>query len=87
MLAALLAVALIAMTVLALLLAGAVAAVVTGIVVLNVSATIVCSRSRALRRIHATQAERWRPSSFPVPPEPVDELVDDPAHSLTIHRR
>ena len=87
MLAPLLAVALIALTVLALLLAGVVAAVATGIVLLNVFATIVCSRSRALRRVHAAQAERWRPSSFRLPPEPLDELEDDPAHSLTIHRR
>lgn len=87
MLAALLAVALIALTVFALLLAGAIAAVVTGIVLLNVFATIVCSRSRALHRVRAAQAERWRPSSFRLPPEPLDELDDDPARSLTIHRR
>jgi hypothetical protein len=86
MLAALLAVALIALTVLAVLLAGAVAAAVTAIVLLNVFATIVCSRSRALRRLHAAQADGWRPSSFRLPPEPTDEPDEDPAHSLTIHR-
>ena len=87
MLAALLAVALIGLTVLALLVAGAIAAVATGIVMLNVSATIVCSRSRALRRLRAAHVEPWRPSSFRLPPEPAGELDEDPAHQLTIHRR
>jgi hypothetical protein len=86
MLAALLAVALIALTVLALLLVGAVAATVTAVVLLNVFATIVCSRLRALRRRHAVEAERWRPSSFPRHPEPTGEPDEDPAPSLTIHR-
>jgi hypothetical protein len=87
MLVGLLAVVLIALTVLALLLAGAIAAVVTGIVLLNVFATIVCARSRALRRVRTVQAESWRPSAFRLPPEPTDEFEDDPARSLTIHRR
>jgi hypothetical protein len=87
MLVGLLAVLLIVLTVLALLLAGAVAAVVTGIALLNVLATIVCARSRALRRVHTVRAESWRPSAFRLPPEPTDEREDDPAHSLTIHRR
>jgi hypothetical protein len=86
MLAPLLAVALIALTVLALLFAGAVAAAVTAIVLLNIFAMIVCSRARALRRLHAAQAEGWRPSSFRRPPEPTGEPDDDPADSLTIHR-
>ena len=86
MLAALLAVALIALAVLALLLAGAVAAAVTAIVLLNVLATIVCNRSRALRRLHAARADGWRPSSFRLPPEPTDEPDEHLADSLTIHR-
>jgi len=87
MLAPLLTVALVALTVLALLLAGVVAAAVTGIVLLNVFATIVCSRSRTLRRMRAAQAESWQPSSFRPPPQLPGELHDDPAHPLTIHRR
>ncbi|MEA2153754.1 MAG: hypothetical protein QOI18_1987 [Solirubrobacteraceae bacterium] len=83
MLAPLLAVALIALTVLALLLAGVLAAVATAIVLLNVLATIICSRSRALRKMHA---EHWRPSSFRAPPQPADEAGEEPAPSLTIHR-
>jgi len=86
MLTPLLAVALIVLIVLALLLAGAIAAAATGIVLLNVFATIVCARSRALRRMRSIPTERWRPSSFRLPPEPVDESDDDPSHSLTIHR-
>lgn len=87
MLAPLLAVALIVLTVLALLLAGALVAALTGVVLLNLFATIICSRSHALRRLRAARAERWRPSSFRLPPEPTDEREDDPAQSLTIRRR
>jgi hypothetical protein len=86
MLAPLVAVALIAVTVLALLLAGVVAAVTTGIVLLNVIATVVCSRSRSLRKMHAAHAERWRPSSFRSPPQPPGEPDEEPAPLLTIHR-
>jgi hypothetical protein len=91
MLAALLAVALIALTVLALLLAGAVTAAVSAIVLVNVLVTVLCSRVRALRNGHAAHAERWRPSSFRLPPEPTSELDEghepSPSPSLTIHRR
>jgi hypothetical protein len=86
MLAPLLAVVLIALTVLALLLAGVVAAVVTGIVLVNIFATIVCSRSRALRNVHATRPERWRPSSFRLPPEPTGES-EEAEDSVRIRRR
>ena len=91
MLAALLAVALIALTVLALLLAGAVAAAASAIVLVNVFVTVLCSRARALRNVHAAHAVRWRPSSFRLPPEPARELDEErecaPSPSLTIHRR
>lgn len=86
MLAPLLAVALIALTVLALLLAGALAAVVTGIVLLNVFATVICTRARALRTMHAAPARRWRPSSFRQLPEPTGDGDEHAAPSLTIHR-
>ena len=87
MLAPLLAVGLIALTLLALLLAGALAAVTTGVMLLNVFATVVCSRSRALRKRHAAPEERWRPSSFPSPPQAAGESGDEPGRSLTISRR
>jgi hypothetical protein len=86
MLAPLLAVGLIALTVLALLLAGVLAAVTTGIVLLNVFAAVICSRSRALRKMHAAPAERWRPSSFHAPPQVAGEPDGEPAPSLTIRR-
>jgi hypothetical protein len=85
MLALLLAVALIALTILALLLAGVVAAIFTGIGLLNVFAVLLGLRSRGART-PAVAPERWRPSSFRRPPElPVPE--EDPAHELTVHRR
>jgi hypothetical protein len=85
MLALLLAVALIALTILALLLAGVVAAIVTGIALLNVFAVLLGLRSRGART-PAVAPERWRPSSFRRPPElPVPE--EDPSHELTVHRR
>jgi hypothetical protein len=87
MLAPLLAVALIALTVLALLLAGVVAAAATGIALVNVFAAVVCSRSRAVRGAHAAPAERWRPSSFRRPPEPLDEPEEEATPRLTIRRR
>jgi hypothetical protein len=87
MLAPLLAVGLIALTVLALLLAGVLAAVTTGIVLVNVFATVICSRSRALREMHAAPGERWRPSSFHAPPRAAVESDEERAPSLTIHRR
>ncbi len=79
-------VALIALTVLALLLAGVIAAIATGIALLNVLATVICMRSRSLRRVAPTHAERWRPTSFRQPPEPSDEREGE-RPPLTIHRR
>jgi hypothetical protein len=87
MLALLFAVALIALTVAALLLAGAVAAIVTGIALLNVFATILGVRSHELHELHRRHRERWRPSSFRLPPEVTAEPDDEHAPSLTIHRR
>jgi hypothetical protein len=87
MLAPLLAVGLIALTVLALLLAGVVAAVTTAILLLNVSATVICSRSRVVRKMHAAPAERWRPSSFRAPPQAAGKPDEEPAPSPTIPRR
>jgi hypothetical protein len=84
MLALLLAVALIALTVLALLLVGVVAAVVTGIALLNAFAVVLGSRSRGARTV-AVPPERWRPSSFRRMPEP--PLAAEPdADELTVHR-
>ena len=85
MLALLLAVALIALTVLALLLAGVIAAIVTGIALLNVFAVLLGLRSRGART-PAVAPERWRPSSFRRPPEallPAEEASDE----LTVRRR
>jgi hypothetical protein len=87
MLALLFAVALIALTVVALLLAGVVAAIVTGVVLLNAFAGILGMRSRELHEVHRTRRERWRPSSFRLPPEVTDEPDDEHAPALTIRRR
>jgi polyferredoxin len=84
MLALLLAVALIALTVLALLLAGVVAAIVTGVGLLNALAVVLGLRSRG-GRTAAAPPERWRPSSFrrlPEPPLPSEQDADE----LTVHR-
>lgn len=89
MLALLLAVALIALTVLALLLAGVVAAIVTGVVLLNAFAVVLGLRSRGARTAAVPPEhqphERWRPSSFrrmPEPPLPAEQDADE----LTAHR-
>lgn len=89
MLALLLAVAMIALTVLALLLAGVLAAIVTGIGLLNVLALVIGLRARPAD--HAPSApERWRPKSFRRPPAPpLDPEADERLRSgeLTVHRR
>jgi len=85
MLALLLAVALIALTVLALLLAGVVAAIATGIALLNIFAVLLSLCSRGARA-PAIAPERWRPKSFRRPPEPPLPAEED-AHELTAHRR
>jgi hypothetical protein len=89
MLALLLAVALIALTVLALLLAGVVAAIVTGVVLLNALAVVLGQRSRGARTAavppEGRAPERWRQSSFrrmPEPPLPAEQESDE----LTVHR-
>jgi hypothetical protein len=83
--ALLLAVALVALTILALLLAGVLAAILTGIALLNVFAVLLGLRSRGASA-PAAAAERWRPSSFRRPPElPLPD--EDPSHELTVHRR
>lgn len=87
MLALLFAVALVALTVLALLLAGVVVAVVTCVVLLNAFAVLVGIRSRSLHEVKLERRERWRPSSFRLPPEVTSEPDDEPSHTLTIHRR
>jgi hypothetical protein len=87
MLALLFAVALIALTVLALALAGVVAAIVTCVVLLNAFAILVGIRSRSLNEVKLKRRERWRPSSFRLPPEVASEPDDETSHSLTIHRR
>jgi polyferredoxin len=89
MLALLLAVALIALTVLALLLAGVVAAIATGVGLLNVLALVIGLRSRRSRPA-PRPPERWRPRSFRRPPAPpLDPEAEEHLHSrsLTVHRR
>jgi hypothetical protein len=70
MLALLLAVALIALTILALLLAGVLAAIITGIALLNVFVLLLGAQSRRARQGPDAPAQRWRPSAFRRPPEP-----------------
>jgi hypothetical protein len=89
MLALLLAIALIALTILALLLAGVVAAIVTGIGLLNLSALVIGVRSQRYRPGPSTP-ERWRPKSFRRPPAPpLEPEAEEHLHSrpLTVHRR
>jgi len=89
MLALLLAIALVALTVLALLLAGVVAAIATGVGLLNVLALVIGLRSRRSRPGPST-TERWRPKSFRRPPAPPLEPEAEEqlhSHSLTVHRR
>jgi hypothetical protein len=89
MLVLLLAVALIALTVLALLLAGVIAAIATGVALLNALVLLIGLRSRRTRPVSAP-IERWRPKSFRRPPA---ALLDPEAEeclqsrSLTVHRR
>jgi hypothetical protein len=92
MLALLLAVAMIALTLLVLLLAGVVAAIVTGIGLLNVLALVIGLRSRPADPMTsaADAPERWRPKSFRRPPAPpLDPEADERLRSgtLTVHRR
>jgi polyferredoxin len=89
MLALLLAIALIALTVLALLFAGVVAAIVTGVGLLNVFVLVIGLRSRRSRPGPSTP-ERWRPKSFRRPPAPpLEPEAEEQLHSrsLTVHRR
>jgi predicted acylesterase/phospholipase RssA len=89
MLALLLAVALIASTVLALLLAGVVAAIATGVGLLNVLALVTGLRSRRCR-LGPSTPERWRPKSFRrLPAPPLEPEAEEHLHSrsLTVHRR
>jgi hypothetical protein len=89
MLALLLAIALIALTILALLLAGVVAAIVTGIGLLNLFALVIGVRSQRYRPGPGTP-ERWRPKSFRRPPAPpLEPEAEEHLHSrsLTVHRR
>ncbi len=87
--ALLLAIALIALTVLALLLAGVVAAIVTGVGLLNVLALVIGLRSRRARPAPGPP-EHWRPRSFRRPPAPpLEPETEEHLHSrsLTVHRR
>jgi hypothetical protein len=89
MLALLLAIALVALTVLALLLAGVVAAIAAGIGLLNLFALVIGVRSRRHHPAPGTP-ERWRPKSFRRPPAPPLEPEAEEqlhSHSLTVHRR
>jgi hypothetical protein len=88
MLALLLAIALIALTILALLLAGVVAAIVTGIALLNLFALVIGVRSQRSRPGPSTP-ERWRPKSFRRPSAaPLEPEAEEHLHSrtLTVHR-
>jgi hypothetical protein len=87
--ALLLAVALIALTILALLLAGVVAAILTGVGLCNVLALLIGLRTRPAE-LDRDAAERWRPKSFGQPPAaPLDPEAEEHLRSrpLTIHRR
>jgi hypothetical protein len=88
MLVLLLAIALVALTVLALLLAGVIAAIATGIGLLNVFALMIGMRSRRDAPGSSTP-ERWRPKSFRRLPAPLDPEAEEglESHSLTVHRR
>jgi hypothetical protein len=89
MLALLLAIALVALTVLALLLAGAIAAIVTGVGLLNLFALVIGVRSRRYQPAPG-MPERWRPKSFRRPPAPpLEPEAEEQLHSqsLTVHRR
>ena len=89
MLALLLAVALVALTILALLFLGVAAAVVTGILLLNAYVLLVGLRSRP-RRPTAASREHWRPRSFRRPPHPPPEPESEErlhSGSLSVHRR
>jgi hypothetical protein len=89
MLALLLAIALIALTVLALLLAGVVAAIAAGVGLLNVLALVIGLRSRRCPPGPST-TERWRPKSFRRPPAPpLEPEAEEQLHSrsLSVHRR
>lgn len=88
MLAVLLAIALIAVTLLALSVAGVVAAIIAGVAWLNVSVMILGLRSRRMHGEPPAASGRWRPSSFPPPAEPPSESEsEEPSPSLTVHRR
>ena len=86
--ALLLAIALVALTVLALLLAGVVVAIVTGVGLLNLFALLIGTRSRRYRPASDTP-ERWRPKSFRRLPAPLDPEAEEQlqSHSLSVHRR
>jgi membrane protein implicated in regulation of membrane protease activity len=89
MLALLLAVALVALTVVALLFLGVAAAVITGILMLNAFVLLIGVRSPR-RRATASPSERWQPRSFRHPPKPpLDPESEEHLHrrSLTVHRR
>ncbi|HEX3909618.1 MAG TPA: hypothetical protein VHW67_02805 [Solirubrobacteraceae bacterium] len=86
MLALLLAVALIALTIVALLLGGVIVAIVTGIALLNVFAVVLGLRSRR-DRSSPHPPERWRPSAFRRLPQPPLEDDEESSHELTVHRR
>jgi MFS superfamily sulfate permease-like transporter len=73
--ALLLAVALIALTILVLLIAGVLAAIITGIALLNVFVLLLGAQSRRARKTPAARAARWRPSAFRRVPEAADADV------------
>ncbi|HTA05816.1 MAG TPA: hypothetical protein VK774_05595 [Solirubrobacteraceae bacterium] len=75
--ALLLAVALIALTILALLLVGVLAAILTGIVLLNAFVLLLGAQSRRARRTAAAPAPRWQPSAFRRLPEAPDADSSD----------
>ena len=89
MLALLLAVALVALTILALLLLGVAAAVITGILLLNAFVLLIGVRSPRQRPTPSTSG-RWRPRAFRHPPQPpLDPESEEQLRSgsLTAHRR
>jgi hypothetical protein len=86
MLALLLAVALMALTIVALLLAGVAVAVVTGVLSLNVIAMVLGLRVRSCFAATQTRVqERWQPKSFRLPPEPPAGAEHEPP--LKVYRQ
>jgi|HubBroStandDraft_4_1064222.scaffolds.fasta_scaffold1612248_1 hypothetical protein len=90
MVALLVAIAFVAVTLFVLAVAGVLMAVVTAIASLNIFVVILGLISRRAPTTHPAPRKPWQPSSFRLPPQPPAEPADEseePAPSITIHRR